>query len=73
MPVKLRKLVFLHQIRAVVHLQKKINIGPDCSSVFFDWSIIMIGPGGLLLVVPRYMQFQLLVRLPKQKQLNLDI
>jgi hypothetical protein len=25
----------------------------------FDWSIIMIGPGGLLLVVPTYMQFQL--------------
>jgi hypothetical protein len=23
-----------------------------------DWSIIMIGPGGLLLVVPTYMQFQ---------------
>ncbi len=25
----------------------------------FDWSIIMIGPGGLLLVVPTYMQFEL--------------
>jgi len=24
-----------------------------------DWSIIIIGPGGLLLVVPTYMQFQL--------------
>jgi hypothetical protein len=24
-----------------------------------DWSIIMIGPGGLLLVVPTYMQLQL--------------
>ncbi len=24
-----------------------------------DWSIIMIGPSGLLLVVSRYMQFQL--------------
>jgi hypothetical protein len=23
-----------------------------------DWSIIMIGPGGLLLVVPTYVQFQ---------------
>jgi hypothetical protein len=23
-----------------------------------DWSIIMIGPGGLLLVVPMYMQFR---------------
>jgi hypothetical protein len=22
----------------------------------FDWSIIMIGPGGLLLVVPTYLQ-----------------
>jgi hypothetical protein len=25
--------------------------GSDCSSVFSDWSIIMIRPGGLLLVV----------------------
>jgi len=49
-----------------VHLQKKINIGPDCKLSIFDWSIIMIGPGGLLLVVPTYMQFQLLVRLPKK-------
>jgi hypothetical protein len=28
-------------------------IGPNCNSVF------LIGPGGLLLVVPTYMQFQL--------------
>ncbi len=25
---------------------------------FSDWSIIMISPGGLLLVVPTYMQFE---------------
>jgi hypothetical protein len=31
----------------------------------------MIGPGGLLLVVPTYMQFQLLVRLPKKKTAKL--
>jgi hypothetical protein len=45
-------------------------------SISSDWSIIMIGPGGLLLVVPTYMPIQLqflLVGLPKQIQLNLDI
>ncbi len=36
-----------------------------------DWSIIMTGPGGLLLVVPTYMQF--LVGLPKKKKINWDI
>ncbi len=40
----------------------------------FDWSIIMIGPGGLLLVVPTYLQFQLQFYwwgCQKKKQLNL--
>jgi len=28
----------------------------ECLLPVFDWSIIMIGPGGLLLVVPTYLQ-----------------
>jgi hypothetical protein len=42
----------------------------------FDWPIIMIDPGGLLLVVPTYLQspFSVLrVALEKSKQLNLDV
>jgi hypothetical protein len=34
----------------------KLNL---TATQYSDWSIIMIGPGGLLLVVPMYMQFQL--------------
>jgi hypothetical protein len=41
----------------------------------FDWSIILIGPGGLLIVVTKYAVpvTVLLVWLPKKTQLNLDI
>jgi hypothetical protein len=40
-----------------------------------DWLIIMIGPGGLLLVVPTYMQFHLQFYSwgCHKKQLNFDI
>jgi hypothetical protein len=45
----------------VVHLQNwtwhRLSIS--------DWSIIMIGPGALLLVVPTYMEFQLIVGVAK--------
>jgi hypothetical protein len=43
----------------VVHLLEKSVIKYDLSECLlpvFDWSIIMIGPGGLLLVVPTYLQ-----------------
>jgi hypothetical protein len=33
----------------------------------------MIGPGGLLLVVPTYMQFELQFYFWQKKKLNLDI
>jgi hypothetical protein len=41
-----------------------------------DWSIIMIGPGGLLLVVTTHIQFQLKIDwwgCQRKKELNLDI
>jgi hypothetical protein len=42
-----------------------------------DWSIVLIGPGGLLLVFPTYMQFQSQFYRwgcqKKKKQLNLNI
>ncbi len=44
----------------VVHLQKKsVTYRTWLRLNISDWSIIMIGPGGLLLVVPTYTQFQL--------------
>ncbi len=52
--VYLRKLVFLHKIRAACLAGKEetaINWTWLQLSIS-DWSIIMIGPGGLLLVVP---------------------
>jgi len=42
----------------VVHLQKRIINWTWLWRSISDLSIIMIGPGGLLLVVPMYMQFQ---------------
>ncbi len=42
-----------------------------------DWSIIMIGPGGLLLVVPTYeicsSSYRFTGGVAKKKKLNLDI
>jgi hypothetical protein len=84
-PVELRKLVFMHQIRraspgweigfyapnswsfpwlgkscnTVVHLQKRVINWTWLLFSVSDWSIIMIGQDGLLLVVLAYMQFQL--------------
>jgi hypothetical protein len=63
MAVWLRKMVFLLHTRAgkqhskPVHLLEKsvINMISPLLLVF-DWPIIMIGPGGLLLVVRTYMQ-----------------
>jgi hypothetical protein len=43
----------------VVHLQKRVINWTWLQLSICDWSIIMIGPGGMLLVVPTYMQFQL--------------
>jgi hypothetical protein len=40
----------------VVYLQKRVI---NWTWLRLNWSIIMIGPGGFLLVVPTYMQFQL--------------
>jgi hypothetical protein len=60
-----------------VHFQnKECNKLDLIAAQYSDWSIIMIGPGGLLLVVPKYMQFQLQFYwwgCQKKKQLNLDI
>jgi hypothetical protein len=39
--------------------KKECNKLDMTAAQYFDWSITMIGPGGLLLVVPTYMQFQL--------------
>jgi hypothetical protein len=44
--------------------------------LIFDWPIIMIRPGGLLLVVPTYLQFPVQFYgwgLEKSKQLNLEV
>jgi len=38
-----------------------------------DWSIIMIGPDGLLLVVPIYSSYSFIGGVAKNKQLHLDI
>jgi len=38
---------------------KRKEIGPEMQLSISHWSIKMIGPGGLLLVVTTYMQFQL--------------
>jgi hypothetical protein len=43
----------------VVHLQKRVINCTWLRLSISDWSIIMIGPGGLLLVVPMYMQVRL--------------
>ncbi len=77
---------FLHQIRAVaakgttqVCTSKKgvyVTNWTRLRLSISDWSIMLIGPGGLLLVVPTYMQFQLdsfIGGVAKNKQLNLDI
>jgi hypothetical protein len=59
----------------VMHLQKRVINWTWLRLSIYDWLIIMIGPGGLLSVVLTYMQLviDLLVGLPKKKQLNLDI
>jgi len=60
----------------VVRLQKKSVINLTLLRLSISaWSMIMTGPGGLLLVVPTYMQFQLQSywRGCQNKQLNLDI
>jgi hypothetical protein len=41
-----------------LHLLEKSVINMIALSLHvFDWPIIMIGPGGLLLIVPTYLQF----------------
>jgi hypothetical protein len=48
------------RLNTSVHLKKKnVLNGTWLRRSISDWSIIMIGPGGLLLVVPTYMEFQL--------------
>jgi hypothetical protein len=77
---------FLHQIRASCcgWWKAQHNGAPTKKSVInwtwlrlniFDW-LIMIVPGGLLLIVPTYMQFRLQFYwwgCPQKNQLNLDI
>jgi hypothetical protein len=42
----------------VVHLLEKSVINMIWLLVLvFDWPIIIVGPGGLLLVIPTYMQY----------------
>ncbi len=43
----------------VVDLQKRVINCTWLRVSIFDWSIIKIGPDGLVIVVPMYMQFQL--------------
>jgi hypothetical protein len=48
-----------------VHLQEKSVINTLWLLLpVFDWAFVMIGPGGLLLVVPNYMQFYGSVQYP---------
>jgi hypothetical protein len=64
------------RLNVVVLLWKSVINWTWLQLSIFDWSIIMIGPGGLLLVVRTYMQFQLRFYwwgCPKKQQLNLDI
>jgi hypothetical protein len=75
-------LVFLHQKFVPLAVAGKTQLCTsrrECNKLdltaaqYFDWLIIMIGPGGLLLVVPTYLQFQLhsfIDGVAKKTQLN---
>jgi hypothetical protein len=54
--------------------QKECNkLHLTAAQYFSDWSITMIGPGGLLLVVPQWGTSFYWWGCPKKTQLNLDI